>query len=467
MSDHNNPQDPEVPEIDSGFEPEGDPIVVETKKGKKPNKSDEMKKNLSAVFGHGPGKLGLIFLVAFILVAAALAWRNLSGEPPVAPRQNLRMDVPTAPVVEARDTVVSAAEAARRNEQAAREAEAAVLRGETYQPGFDTNVVETPKPVVSDLSEIEFHVPGSQRKPLVRSSAPVTVPAGQSTGSSTRAAGQDSSRNSAGTNAQADQALQQEYQAALKERDKWVADIRNEVLKQAGGLLGGTNGTGGLNSPGKYSTISFATPKQATGGSQSEGRSAMPQAEKGPPLIKTGTTLYATLNAEMNTDDGNKTIATIRGGEWDGAVIIGSIEQTPNNVQLMFTTMAPQDGRPTMKIQAVALREEDSKFGMAEKIDHHTLARYTALGAASLLSGYGKAWERNIGTTVMTPGGGIAQTRTEPSEREIWGTTVGELGSSVSTEIKKGFNRPTTYSTPAGQGFGLFFLEDLHAQQQQ
>lgn len=44
-------------------------------------------------------------------------------------------------------------------------------------------------------------------------------------------------------------------------------------------------------------------------------------------LIKTGTIMYATLDAEVNTDDGGDVLATIRGGKWNGSKLIGKIEQ--------------------------------------------------------------------------------------------------------------------------------------------
>ena len=80
--------------------------------------------------------------------------------------------------------------------------------------------------------------------------------------------------------------------------------------------------------------------------------------------------MYAVLDSEVNTDDGGDVIATIRGGSWDKAKVIGSVERGPNNIRLRFITLAPHDERPTMSINAVALREKDAKQGVAEHIDH-------------------------------------------------------------------------------------------------
>jgi intracellular multiplication protein IcmE len=183
-------------------------------------------------------------------------------------------------------------------------------------------------------------------------------------------------------------------------------------------------------------------------------------------LIKTGTIMYATLDAEVNTDDGGDVLATIRGGKWNGAKLIGKIEQAPDNIRVKFTILAPpvNDPRPTMRISAVALREDDAKQGIAETKDHHTMSRYFALGAASLLSGYGRAYQQTAGTTIISPSGVVAQTTTEPSTKQVIGSSVGEMGTAIASEVRRGFNRPATYATPANKGFGLFFLQDVHDQ---
>ncbi len=171
--------------------------------------------------------------------------------------------------------------------------------------------------------------------------------------------------------------------------------------------------------------------------------------------------MYAELDSEVNTDDGSDVFATIRGGEWDGSKLIGRITKETDNISLKFTTMAPQDNRPTMSINAMALREEDAKLGVAEDIDRHILSRYGSLAAASLLSGYGRAYAQSGQQTTILPSGGVVLSGAEPTNRRVIAQAVGEMGSAVSSEVRKNFNRPTTYSTPARQGVGIFFMADV------
>jgi len=181
------------------------------------------------------------------------------------------------------------------------------------------------------------------------------------------------------------------------------------------------------------------------------------------PIIRTGNVLYAETLSEINTDNGSDAMAVIRGGAWDGSKLIGRVENRPNNIGVKFTTLAPQDGRLAMNINAVALRTEDASQGVAEKVDHHTLERYIALGASSLLSGFGKAYLQTPGTAIIAPSGTTVTTTEEPSSKQVIATMVGELGTNASQEIQRGFNRPSTYITPAGQGIAVFFLDNVYA----
>ena len=45
----------------------------------------------------------------------------------------------------------------------------------------------------------------------------------------------------------------------------------------------------------------------------------------------------------------------------------------------------------------------------------------------------------------------------------VIGRALGQVGTNAGSEIMKGFNRPTTYSTPANQGMILYFLSDVYA----
>ncbi len=454
------------------------------------SKADEMKRNFSAVFGHGIGKVSLIVVAIAAIGGAALGYRGLTSKPKDVASQS-EVDVPTAPPPSVDVGAVSKQEAERRAQRAALEAEEAANEGKTYQPGFDTNIVNKapqaptgPATFNVAVQQDGRHPPSPQGGTAAPAAPTVTtgqMTANQSAGAAPAYAGQtypqsaqpaQQSAQAAQTEQQARQKLEQELKQAQTERDKYVATMKEQVLKQAQTLFG-DGGQGGLNAQGSYSTVSYypvvrgsaSTPAgSASSALDPQATNVLPETLGDPNrklLIKTGNMMYATLDSEVNTDDGGDVLATIRGGKWDGAKIIGRVEQAPNNIRLKFTTMAPQDGRPTMKINAVALREEDAKQGIAEDIDHHTLERYSSLAVASLLSGYGRAYAQPTGTTIVT-NGTVVTTTEEPSQKKVIASAVGEMGQAMGAEMRRGFNRPSTYSTPAQQGFGLFFMQDVH-----
>lgn len=439
--------------------------------------SGEMKRNFDAVFGHGIGKVSLIVVAVVVIGGVILGYRGLASKPNEVAAQS-EVDVPNAPQPSVEVGAISKQEADRRAQRASLEAQEAAARGQTYQPGFDTYIVDnTSQPLPSGTAQ--FNVPiktGSNNPPSPQggTATPVniTVPTGQPT------ANQEGAAQHAQSEQQAQQRLEQELKQAQAERDKYVAAMKEQVLRQVQSLFGEA-GHGGLNAQGSYSTISYyPVSLNNSGGQVGAGSGAatgpLPGMTRSDPdalgnprarlLIKTGSMMYATLDSEVNTDDGGDVIATIRGGKWDGAKIIGRVEQGPNNIRLKFSTMAPQDSRPTMRINAVALREEDAKQGVAEIIDNHTLERYTSLAVASLLTGYGRAYSTPVGTTVISPNGTVSTTTTEPTNKQVIGVTVGEIGQAMAQEIRQGFNRPTTYAIPAQKGFVLFFMQDVHEQ---
>lgn len=498
MSEQNSPQNEQQPNESelmggAGFESEAPAQEAAGKPSTqpKPRKSDEMKRNFLAVFGHGPGKFALIAIIAVVLIGLALGYRGLTAKKADAGNTS-KMDVPNAPIPEVGVGPVSDREAARRAQAASLEAAKAAAQGQTYQPGFDPNIVAANQGQTAPNAPAQFNVgapPSPQGGAAQQQAVPITVPAGQATASSTGSATNPQQHTPNGQTAQqqsqAEQQAatrrEQEYQAAKTERDKYINAMREQVLKQVTGLFGDGQQQAQVNAVGAYSAVSYY-PVNAGNGANGQGNTAVKTGitpvipekakttdglsigdSKGKMLIKTGNMMYATLDSEVNTDDGGEVLATVRGGKYDGAKLIGRIEQSPNNIRAKFSILAPQDSRATMRISAVALREEDAKQGVAENIDYHTLSRYTSLGVASLLSGYGKAYAIPAGTSIVS-NGTVVTTTEDPTNKRVVASVVGEMGTAIAGEIRRGFNRPTTYSTPAQHGFGLFFLQDVYDQ---
>lgn len=472
--------DNRTPPSDAGFDEEHEPLVADrdgaTGGGAKARRSDEMQRNLRAVFGSGVGKVSLIAAALVIVALAAMAYNGMTSKDTPTGKAST-VDVPRAPQPEVSVEPISAAEAERRAQRSSLEAEQAAERGASYQPGFDPNIVVNDSPRRRGQNA-QFNVPGQPYEQGL-AELPNTNFGGQANGQFY--SGNTPNASAAAASAQNDEQerrrIEQELKKAEQERDAYVNELRAETLKSIKQMMGESEKAKGFVDRTSFSTVSYY-PVPRNGGEQTGAAQRAVKEEKDPNsieavgdtdrelLIKTGTIMYATLDAEVNTDDGGDVLATVRGGRWNGSKLIGKIEQAPDNIRVKFTILAPpaNDTRPTMRISAVALREDDAKQGIAETKDHHTMERYFALGAASLLSGYGRAYQQTAGTTIISPSGVVAQTTTEPSTKQVIGTSVGELGSSIASEVRRGFNRPATYATPANKGFGLFFLQDVHDQ---
>lgn len=461
---------------DDGTSPEVPPTPTQETVEPKQSRAAEMKANVAHVFGSGIGKILLIVVAFFVFIGLAVGIRGMNSTPAAAVN-NSSFDSATPPQKNTDVAAVSEHEGERRKQQSALEAEAAIKAGASYQPEFD--------PIIEKIADNRADGAASFKVDNELNSGPPKI----NTGAGDDNSGSEQQKETDTPSyppprppvSEAEKAAQAKYELELKKaidaRDKYVADMQLQTMKQFEGLFGksqpreaGVNGMGAYSSVSYYSVVKTKTDSGGAGGAARAPiiGGAVADFSLGDPdgkrLIKTGNLMYATLDSEVNTDDGGEVLATIRGGKWDKAKLIGKVEQGPNNIRLKFTIMAPQDGRDTMRVNAIAIREEDAKQGVAEDIDNHILERYGSLAVASLMSGYGKAYAATPGTTVTSPGGVTTQTVESPDSQQVVASALGEMGSSMAAEIRKNFNQPTTYSTPANQGFGVYFMQDVFYQ---
>lgn len=180
-------------------------------------------------------------------------------------------------------------------------------------------------------------------------------------------------------------------------------------------------------------------------------------------IFKAGDIMYATLITGINTDDGNNNIlAKLYGGPYNGATLIGNILQTNKNISLNFTQLSPQDrNKKSFPINAIAIRQQDARQGIAQKIDNHVLERYSYLFASSILKAVGSAAQGTT-ETFIGQGGTILQTQQNNADvKTIAKRSAGEIGNTMSSELGRNFNRPPTYTVPANQGIGILFINDV------
>jgi intracellular multiplication protein IcmE len=472
MSEHDpsahapEPQDSLMPEH-AGFEPEGQPSAAKApEKGASKAKSkgvSEFKANFNSVFGHGFGKAALILAGIFVVVFAAVGIRGLHKSDQSA--QASAMDIPRAPRTKPSVEPVSQQEINRRNTVSAQEANAAETQGRTYQPAFIPAVSAEPQHPASAAAQPQI---AGQPDPAAGMTPP-QVPKNAPQGAAVQIALPASSPTQNHAEQQEQQRRQAEADKAAAARQKYEESVKKLVDARVSDLMGDKPGDGGIAGRATFTSVSYLPITHAGSGSavaDTSATAADPAASSGDakkkPLFKAGHAIFATTDAEVNTDDGGEVFATVRGGPYDGAKLIGKIEQAPRNIRLHFTILAPQDDRPTLSINAIAIREQDAKQGVAETIDNHTLERYTALFAGSLLAGLGQAAAAPQGTTEVLPNGTTLLVQDNSlSNKRIAMYALGNVGTTAGGEVKKTFSEPPTYIVPANQGIGVVFMADV------
>ncbi|MDB6010856.1 MAG: hypothetical protein JWL65_3106 [Gammaproteobacteria bacterium] len=424
----------------------------------------EFARNFNSIFGHGVGKIALIAGGAFIVVACAFAVRGFAHRGVQPHPDKVQVDIPRPPSPRVSVDPIDPREAQRRAQQAAREADVAASKGQTYQADFTPAVTRAgsaadltfgSQPPISGLDKaVTGQTPDAPVKPTPVPVS-VTIPAGAAT-----------TQANARLLAQEEQRRQLEMDRQRAAREKYVDELRNGVKAQIEELIGER---GGLRTGGGYSVVRYMPVEKAAvplgaadGHERAVGTSVT--AQPGPPrriLFKAGKTIFATLDSEVNTDDGGDVFATVRGGAYDGSKLIGKIEQAPRNIRLRFSVLAPQDDRPTMPVDAIAIREQDAKEGVADSINHHTIERYSALFAGSLLQGLGQAAAQPQGSAIVLPNGQTVVEQQTLTNKRIALFAAGGVGTNAGAQVRQTFGEPPTYKTRANKGIGVVFLADV------
>ena len=221
--------------------------------------ADLKRRNLAATFGSGPGKLALIAVAVIVVVFGALAVGQFRKAPEAASKA--QVDAPTTPPTRVTTNTVTPEEAARRAEQSRLEAEQAQSKGASYQPGFDYNIgqgnkQETP-PNSAKFSGFETRDEETTR---------AHAPNGSAQNLQTQANGQNSPQRTQQQQAEQQRREQEMQRAADKlateqktaegERDKFVASVSDEIVKQIGGMFS-SQGADSLNNLGSYSQTTY------------------------------------------------------------------------------------------------------------------------------------------------------------------------------------------------------------------
>ncbi|MDK2124416.1 DotG/IcmE/VirB10 family protein [Parachitinimonas caeni] len=379
--------------------------------------------NVKAVFGSGIGRISLLVAGFIVVVFGYVAVSRLFGKPAPKAGETPNVELPAAPNIKTDPTKpVAASEVERRKQQGLEEAQAAQKENKSYQ---------------------------AEMLPAVK--------------------------DDMGRFGKSDMGIDPAAQARWNEEMEAYRRRQQEVQKRAQEQIQTLIGT--LGKPTTFSVAVYAPPKAETAAPTATDKAATsPAAGKvalaggaRKPMIRQGTILYATLDTAVNSDDMGVVLATLRGGEFDGAKMIGKVrlEQVGEAaMRIEFNAMSGarvNDG--SIRVSAVALREEDGRQNVTDEVDGHYFSRYLSLFTAAALTGIGKAASVVSGSTTTTSTGTATTTTTtvDPFDTSRQARlAAGEVGTALGAEVKKQFSRPPTLSIPAGKGIGVLFVEDVN-----
>jgi intracellular multiplication protein IcmE len=193
--------------------------------------------------------------------------------------------------------------------------------------------------------------------------------------------------------------------------------------------------------------------------------SMLPGASSAPPLIKTGTILFAVLDTGVNSDyPDTPVLATIISGDYKGAKLLGKVQvgQGPSldKVSLKFNLMDMQNWPVTKTVNAFAIDPDTARTVMASNVDHHYMERYGAVMATSFLSGYASAITQ-AGSTATTGVFGTTTTFPPLSPASKLAVGIGKIGTTLNDQMAKNINIPLTVTVNAGVGLGILFMSDV------
>lgn len=183
--------------------------------------------------------------------------------------------------------------------------------------------------------------------------------------------------------------------------------------------------------------------------------------------IPTGTMLYASVQADINSDYPGMVRAKVLGGPLDQSMLLGSY-----TVPFIDDPYRPRDkikiefkqliySRITFPINAAGLDTASMTDYIAGDVNYHYFTRWGGLIGANVLKGIGKAVATQ-GSTYSNDGSGTIYQTPITATGDQLKVAAGEVGSELSQIARKQFDRPPTVTSDRGTMIAVFFLSEVN-----
>jgi intracellular multiplication protein IcmE len=174
-------------------------------------------------------------------------------------------------------------------------------------------------------------------------------------------------------------------------------------------------------------------------------------------LALAGHISFAMLDIGVNSNEPTPIEATIEGGRFHGARLLGSFKREHQVVVIQFHTMTFQG--QSYGINAYAISAKNAHVGMATSVNNHVLYRYGWLFAGAFLQGMDQALQTANQSVLMT--NGFAVMTHQLNNGQILQQAAGNIGNVMVPIAENRFNTPPTVRVPAGTGMGILFMSPV------
>ena len=217
------------------------------------------------------------------------------------------------------------------------------------------------------------------------------------------------------------------------------------------------------NKNGKEADGTQASGNDAAGGDAAAGQVRPPP----PPLIKSGTMIFAVLDTQANSDYPDSPImATVVEGKYKGARLLGKLVTAKgvagqmDRISLNFSMMNMEEWTHSKNITAYAIDPDTARTVMASDVNYHYLKRFGAIMATSFLQGYATAITTSGATgTTGTFGSSTTNPQLDPRQKIMVG--LGQMGQQLGQATQQWINIPPTVRVDPGVGLGILFMADV------
>lgn len=178
-------------------------------------------------------------------------------------------------------------------------------------------------------------------------------------------------------------------------------------------------------------------------------------------LLHAGESVYASIDMSIDTDQPSAVFATIQSGALNGATLIGTAKQNPDDSVAVAFSKLSIPGKPAISIQAEAIDSSTGRGALTGDVNHKIVQRFILPMVSAAMGAYGQVQSQQGTTITASPLVG-ATTSTNLSPAQIGAVAIGAGAQNLATKLNTISNATNPETTlPANIGVEVKFLSDV------